>query len=104
MIVTYKKDGEIITEKMTSKQVSQLFNAKNKKIINLCWEKCPVELCNAGSCPKVIDIDKQPIEDYDFINSGVQAYKESGVMDLLIVEDCTLYNKYQEEKAKVKVK
>ena len=107
MKVTYKKDGIITKERKSRKEIEKTYSAKNKTITHLCWEKCPVALCNAGACPEVIDIDKQPIEDYDFINSGVQAYKESGEMSLFIVDDCTLYNNYQEEqedKPKVKVK
>lgn len=109
MILTRKEKGEITVEKVSTRDAEKTIHDRKRPMTHLCWEgNCPLELCNAKTCPKVCDVDKKSIEDYDFIISGLEGYKESGELSFLVVQECALYNRYlnehPEEKAKVKVK
>lgn len=69
----------------------------NNKHKHLCFD-CPVDLCD---CPKIMDDTKKYIEEYDFINSGIQRYNDkTGELEDFYVTDCELFNKTKKTKKK----
>ena len=55
---------------------------KDKK--HLCWG-CTINILN---CPKLLDVNKHPIQDYEFIKEGEQLYNTNGELEQFIVTKC----------------
>lgn len=64
---------------------------ENKQIKHLCFD-CPVPIKN---CPKIMDVCKKNIADYDFIIDGYQKYNNyERRLDSPIVTRCRKLNDY----------
>lgn len=85
----YDKVYDEVTETFTDEVKEDI------KKIHLCANNCAN--CYADKCAKVEDVDFKSIEEYDFINSGVQVVDENKTVGRFIVSDCDNY-KYTEKK------
>lgn len=91
-----KVDGKIEIQNIQdgiisgNEQDSKLQSAKH-----LC-SKC--DNCYADKCLKVFDEEKRILDEYDFIESGVQVYDENGNMHLFYVTKCNNFIKDAERK------
>ena len=86
---TSKENGVYkLSKNILNDIIDIVFEAKQK---HLCWENC----VNASPdlCPKVTDIVKKRIDEYDFITHGFQIFDEKGRMDKFIVTECENYKK-----------
>ena len=77
--IIIKENGEI----KLSSNVLDFMRHSDKD--TLCWN------CAKGypsKCPKIADIEKQPIEEYPFITNGYQVYKDGKTAKFAVFE-CT---------------
>ena len=73
--------------------VNSISGSKQAKEKHLCSMNC--DNLSPLTCPKVYDIEKRFIEEYDFIKSGYQIYHEDEddelILDSFVVTDCDKY-------------
>lgn len=85
--VVSKKDGNIEIMARTLDLVDDI-----RGLEQLCWN------CRKGfptDCRKVADVHKLSIEDYDFIDEGVQIYNRDGEMTHFVVVKCSEFEQGQ---------
>lgn len=99
MLISKTKEGTT-EEFVSAKEAHKIASMATRNQAHLCWN-CPNDLCNPIECPKVNDIEKKHIDEYEFINSGIQIISKDEERNKLLVYDCELYNRHA---AKVKVK
>jgi len=84
--------------------VNSIISNKQAKEKHLCSLSCAN--LSPLTCPKVNDIYKRNIEDYDFIKSGYQVFHEDDngryILDSFVVTDCDYYYKAKEKKKVLK--
>lgn len=80
--------------------VNSISGNKQAKEKHLCSMNC--DNLSPLTCPKVYDIDKRFIEDYDFIKSGYQVFHEDEdnelILDSFVVTDCDNYIEVEKTK------
>lgn len=97
MLLTIKEKGKVSTEIVSAKKANKISSMATKTKTHLCWDRCPIGQCNSYNCPKIFDVEKKSIEEYDFIISGIESRDKLGELKSFIVQECALLNKYEME-------
>ena len=103
-----KDIGEIILDDNKASNIYQLSIETVKFLIKKTYEKNQSHLCFGCptpilECQKILDIEKKPINEYEFITDGEQTYNKD-FLERFIVSGCSLYEKNNTNKKLKKIK
>lgn len=96
--ILIKENDQTIIQYITPEMAQ---NIRLKKDKHLCSEDCANAYTN--KCPKIADLVKKDIGEYDFIKHGYQVFQPNGELDCFVVQNCMKYEQ-QEQKENTKVR